>query len=49
MIWDRVECAAVISAMEIVMRNNRIRGSGLKTSFLNGTYIKSDAPEFIDR
>jgi hypothetical protein len=26
-IWDRVECAAVTSAMDIVMRNNRIRGS----------------------
>ena len=24
-IWDKVECAAVISAMEIVMRNNRMR------------------------
>ena len=24
-IWDRIECAAVISAMEIVMRNNRMR------------------------
>jgi len=24
-IWDKIECAAVTSAMEIVMRNNRIR------------------------
>jgi len=24
-IWDRIECAAVTSAMEIVMRNNRMR------------------------
>ena len=24
-IWDKIECAAVTSAMEIVMRNNRMR------------------------